>query len=408
MTIWILALLLFAVLALAGYNQGAIRVGFSLLGLVLSALLAAPMSRLVAPMVKGLLGAFSVTNPVLIWALAPLVTFLILLIVFKVCGLMAHKQVEVYYKYKAGELRLALWERLNKRLGACLGLLNALVYLVLIALLAYQISYATAQMGLDETGGMTLRLANHLGRDVVNSGLIKAVRAIDPAPQSYYEASDILGIIYHNPLADGRLARYPAFLALSERAEFQDLGNDKDFLEMLQRQAPIKEIINNPKSQGILKNSTLLNEIWTLSKPNLSDIRNYLVTGISTNYPDPILGRWHFDANASVLALKKAKPNLSQLDLRRLRQLLTLAFGKSGFVAMPDHQAILKDAIVIKPGAPITPNLLTNLQRLQGQWQGADGKYTVTLDGREVIGTIENGKLKVTGDWTPIVFSRED
>jgi len=43
MTIWILALSLFVLLGIVGYNQGAIRVAFSLLGLVVASMLAMPL-----------------------------------------------------------------------------------------------------------------------------------------------------------------------------------------------------------------------------------------------------------------------------------------------------------------------------------------------------------------------------
>ena len=139
MTIWILALLLFVLLACVGYNQGAIRVAVSLIGLIASAALAVPLSRTVSPVVKILLGAFSADNPVLLWAAAPLVAFLLLLTLFKVGGLMLHKMAVFHYKNNASNLRFALWERINQRLGACLGIANALVYLLLISLVVYQI-----------------------------------------------------------------------------------------------------------------------------------------------------------------------------------------------------------------------------------------------------------------------------
>ena len=409
MTIWILALLLFALLVLVGYNQGAIRVSFSLLGLIISAALAGPLSRAVSPVVKSLLGAFSVDNPILLWAIAPLVTFVILLTLFKVAALMVHKKVEVFYKYKAGDLRLALWERLNKRLGACLGLANALVYLLLISLVAYEIGYCTTQMAINESGPKLVRLVNRMSRDVVATGLVKAVRAIDPAPASYYEASDIIGLVYHNPLTQGRLARYPAFLSLAERPEFQDLANDKDFLEMMVRQAPVTEILNNAKTQAIVHNAALLKEIWAQVSGDLHDLHAYVETGQSAKYDsEPILGRWTFDTAASVAALKRSKPNISAIELKRLRPYLVAAYGKTSFTAMPDHQAILKDVVLIKPGTVIKPDMLTSLQKQSGQWQNTDGKYSMTLDSKDFTGTVEKGKLKVTGDWTPVVFSRED
>jgi len=410
MTIWILALLLFVLLALAGYQQGAIRAAVSLVGLIVSAALASPLSRMASPVIKILLGAFSTDNPVLVWAISPVAVFLILLTLFKVGGLMLHKKVAGFYKHNASYLRLMLWERMNQRLGACLGIANALIYLLLLSLVAYQISYCTTQMTLNNNGSKLVRLINRMGRDVVATGLVKAVRAIDPAPESYYEASDILGIVYHNPLTQGRLARYPAFLGLSERLEFQELANDKDFLEMLERQSPVMEILKHSKIQTILHNSALQKEIWGQVSSDLPDLHAYVETGQSQKYGnEPILGRWFFDTTASVTALKQSKPGgVSTIDMKRLRPYVIAAYGKASFIAMPDHQAMLKNVVSVKPGMVIKPELSDSLEKKSGQWQKADDKYSISLDNKELNGTISNGKLKLTGDWTPVVYSHED
>jgi len=112
MTICLLALLLLASLAGLGFRQGAIRVGFSLVGILIGALLAPPLGKLIKP----LLIAVGFKNPVLPWLLAPFIIFLIFSIIFKIAGLMVHQKVDVFYKY-GGDLRLALWERLHRRLG---------------------------------------------------------------------------------------------------------------------------------------------------------------------------------------------------------------------------------------------------------------------------------------------------
>src|SRR3990172_7810043 len=137
MTIWILALILFASLVGLGYRQGAIRVAASLIGILLGALLAAPLAKLVKPV----LSAVGIKNPTWLWLLAPVVAFLIVLVLFKIVGSVVHQKVEVYYKYKAGDLRYAMWQRIVMRLGACLGLVNATAYLVLIATVVYPFSY---------------------------------------------------------------------------------------------------------------------------------------------------------------------------------------------------------------------------------------------------------------------------
>src|SRR5205807_9127277 len=113
MTIWLLTLVLLASTAALGYRQGAIRVGISFLGIILAAVLAPPLGRLVKPVLM----AVSLKNPILDWVLGPLIVFVIISALVKVGALMVHQKVDVYYKYKAGDLRLALWERLNHRLG---------------------------------------------------------------------------------------------------------------------------------------------------------------------------------------------------------------------------------------------------------------------------------------------------
>src|SRR6266850_1129790 len=107
MTIWLLAIVLLASLAGVGYRQGAIRVAVSLVGIIIAALLAAPLAGLVTPALK----AVGIVNPVLLWVLGPFIVFLVLLTAFKIGGLALHKKVDVYYKYKAGDLRMALFNR---------------------------------------------------------------------------------------------------------------------------------------------------------------------------------------------------------------------------------------------------------------------------------------------------------
>ena len=77
MTIWLLAVLLMASVAGLGYRQGAIRVGFSFFGILIGALLAVPLGRLVKP----LLGVFGVKSPLLLYLLPPLIIFILFSII---------------------------------------------------------------------------------------------------------------------------------------------------------------------------------------------------------------------------------------------------------------------------------------------------------------------------------------
>src|ERR1041384_6749322 len=162
MTIWLLALVWLAILAGLGFRQGAIRVAFSLLGILLGVLLAGPLGHLIKP----LFIAVGLKNPMIVGPLAPLLAFIVLSLIFKGIALAVHQKVDVYFKYKAGDLRLALWERLNHRLGLCLGLLNGTLYLILISFVIYAMSYWTFQMSSAETDPWLIRRLNGLGQDL--------------------------------------------------------------------------------------------------------------------------------------------------------------------------------------------------------------------------------------------------
>jgi hypothetical protein len=376
--------------------------------LIVSAWLAMPLAPTVAPMVKGLFGAFSVKNPALIWAVSPVVVFFVVLTLFKVGAFALHRQVEVYYKYKAGDLVLALWERLNKRLGACLGIINALIYTVLISVVIYVMGYWTTQMAQGEGDPSTLRWLNRAAGDLHSTGMDKVVRAIDPMKEPYYLAADIVGVVYHNPLASSRLSSYPSLLGLSERQEFKELANDTAYFEMLQRQVPIAEVLEHGRTKSITGNPDLLKEIWALLVPDLADLREYMLTGKSAKYDnEPILGRWSFNSSASVAALKQSKPNMSVSELKLYRRLINFAYAKSSLVATPAHQAILKDVIAIRPGVKIegTPEPATRT----GDWQGDSSSYRILFsdNNKEMTVKAADGKLTLSGDWTPLVFSKE-
>ena len=404
MTIWLLAVLLLASLAGLGFRQGAIRVGFSFCGILVGALLAVPLGRLLGK----LLGVLGVKNPLLIWVLGPLLVFVLISIVFKVCAAAAHHKVDVHYKYHAGDLRLILWERLNRRVGLCLGLLNGAAYLVLLAFVLYFSSYVTVQFASSDADPRWMRLLDTLGRDLHSTGFVKVGRAIDRVPQVDYDMADFGALIYRNPLAEARIRNYPAFLNLSETPEFQAVGSDKDFTESWQRQDPIMTVLNQPSMLAVRNNTDLLKSIWQTVEPDLADLRNYLQTDHSGKYdPIKILGRWQFDIVGAMGAVRRAKPNMPASQMQRIRKDMETAFSKTSLVAKPDNQVVLKNVPSLKavPGAAST----TGSQTIQGQWQDANGgKYQLSLGGMELAATVEGDRLSIKTDALDLVFSRED
>jgi hypothetical protein len=405
MTIWILALVLLGSLGVVGFNMGVIRVGFSLLGLIFGALLAFPLGHLLNPVIT----IFGVKNPFFIWITGPFIMFVIVLVVFKIAGIFVHKKVDVYYKYKAGDLRMGLWNRMNTRLGLCLGLANGVVYVILISLVVYVFSYATSQMVIGDNGSFTVRSLNAMGKDVDSSGMAKVAAAIDPMPDSYFQAADIIGLIYHNDLLEGRLGRYPAFLSLGERPQFQAIANDQQFTEMRQRQPAFSEIIDNPEAKAILDNPDLLKEIWAMALPNLKDLENYLRTGQSATFDDEkILGRWDIDLNGVMAVVRRSKPNITAAEVARVKRVVRAAFSKMTLVASPDKLIFIKNFGTLKPGPKPTAPPTVEYQNLQGNWSGDAGKYQITIGGKPALeGVVEADKLTITGDALPLRFDKE-
>lgn len=404
MTIWILTVIVLASLAGLGFRQGAIRVGFSFFGIIIGALVAVPVGRLLGK-VMGLVG---VKDPLWVWILGPILAFIIVSVLFKVAAAAVHQKADVYYKYHAGELRMALWERLNHRLGLCLGLLNGAAYLVLIVFAIYLGSYATVQVATSDRDPKWMRLLNVMGRDLHSTGFDKVARSLDSVPQVDYDMVDFAAMIYRNPLTQARLRSYPPFLSLAELGEFQGLGSDKEFTEAWEKLEPVMSILSLPGIAAIRGNPVLLKLIWDTVQPDLADLRTYIQTGRSPKYdPIKILGRWHFDVTSAVRAVRRTKPNMPASEMQKVRAAMEAAFGKAAMVAKPDHQVTLTDMPPLKTAPGTTP---TGLQTLQAQWKDLteNGKYDLNVSGLDLVTTVEGDRLTIKTDTMELVFNRED
>lgn len=407
MTIWLLAIILVLSLVGLGYRQGAIRVAFSLLGILVGALLCVPLGKPAAILLK----AFGVTHPVILWLLPPVVAFIIISGIFKGIALAVHHKVEVYFKYKAGDLRLSLWERMNRRLGLCLGIVNGVGYLILISFVIYTLGYGTAQMESSGEAPKTIRLLNRLALDLQGTGFSKTARALDRMPQSYYEAADVIGKLYQNPALEARLSRYPAFLMLGERPEFQALAQDQTFTEMRARGDSAAQLYNYDPVKAIAGNPDMLKTIWGIAEPNLKDLSAFLDTGRSEKFADePILGRWFCNVRGTIAAVRRARPTITATEMTRLRAGLQAAYSKAHLVVGVENG---ENKLVVKefPNPNPQPNTPLDFLSAQGTWTGANGNYHLefSLGGKDFKPStvIEGDRMTVTVDKTAIVFDRE-
>ena len=107
--------------------------------------------------------------------------------------------------------------------------------------------------------------------------------------------------------------------------------------------------------------------------------------------------------------LRRAKPNISSTDMQKWKRWMLSAFAKTSFVAMTDHQAILKSVPQIGLGGTPTAG---GAQTLKGQWKAADGKYQLALSGagREeaLAATLEGDRLTIGMQGLDLAFDRED
>ena len=330
MTIWILALLLLAAAIALGHKLGAINASFTFVGIIFGALLAS----LVGKIFKLLLPHFGFQNPTVIWAVAPIFGFLLVLILVRMAGFAVHRKVEVYYKYKAGDLRLALWERLNARLGACIGALNGTAYIVLASFYFFNLSYWTAQVATSDSESRMTRLVNRLGEDLKSTGMARPARALATMPDNFYRMADLAGLICQNPQLTDRLASYPAFIPLAERDDLRQLTQNADFTSAWNSHAPMGQLLNDSQVTAFLLNNELTEIVWATATNNFEDLTNYLVTGKSAKFDaETILGHWDFNVSVTVAMLRQAHPNSTATEMKSARAWMTQAYADTKFVA---------------------------------------------------------------------------
>jgi hypothetical protein len=402
MTIWILALLLLASGAGLGLRQGAIRASFSFAGIFFAMLLAVLIGKFLEP----LLPHVGIHNPALLWMIAPIEAFALVLVLFKVAGFIVHRKVSVYYKYKAGDLRLALWKRLNSRLGACVGLLNGTAYLVLVCFVIYNFSYWTVQVASSDNETKTTQFINRLGNDLQDTGMAKVAYAAAPLPGNFYKVANLAGLVCQNPGLSDRLGHYPAFLSLYERDDLQQLAQNNDFTSAWNDHAPLGQLLNEPAVKNILQDKDLINTVWELLQTNMDDLTVYLKTGNSPKYDsEKILGRWDFNVSVTLAMLRQSRPNIPASEMRMIRARWTQDFADTTFVAGGDGQAFLKKLPNFKkqPPAPET---------WKGSWTANDTNYDLSLsnnsENKSLTAQTDGTRLTLKGDKSILIFDRDE
>lgn len=408
MSIWILAVVVMISTALAGWRLGAIRAAISFVGILFAALLAVPVGKLVHPLLPHL-GA---GNPVMAWALAPVVGFIIVSIVFKVIGQPVHGKVEHFYKYNAGDLRLALFERLNARLGICVGLLNGALYFVLITFLIFNLTYWTTQVAVAPNQPLAIRLANQLGTDLQATHLSRVAGAVGTLPPEYYQFADLAGFLMQNPQVGPRLVEYPALTSLWERDDFQPLVTDATLTNALASGVSLSELLNDPTVRTFLENKEQTKLITGILQTNLDDLTDYLKTGKSAKYDgEKLIGHWEFNPAVTFAWLRQSRPKMPASEMRGARAWMTQAYAQTRVLVTGDNLVFVKSLPHLKINAAGQPPT-TEKNDWKGDWSKSDTGYDlhVTFNGEDKFLTAkaEDLRLSVKDGKNLLVFDRAD
>lgn len=395
MTIWILAIVLMVSAALAGWRQGAIRAGISFVGILFAWLLAGLIGKLIHPVLTHL-GA---SNPIIAWAIAPIVGFILISAAFKIAAQPIHHRIEHFYRYKAGDLRLALWQRMNTRLGICLGLLNGALYFILVSFLIFNLSYWTTQVCTGSKQSFLVRWTNSLGADLQSNGLDKMACGVASMPPMFYKLADLSGMLCQNPQVGKRFADYPGLISLWQREDMQPLVQDSTVTSAASSGTPIGQVLDDPNVRAFLKNKELVQLASGILKTNMSDLMEYLKTGQSKKYGDiKILGRWNFNPAVTFAWMRQEQPKMSVNEARAIRGWLFTAYKGTHVLVAGDHQVYFKHLPhpKVNPGPP--PTTTAVYEDWKGDWSANGTNYDlhVKLNGKDRFMTASATDLRLT------------
>jgi hypothetical protein len=408
MTIWILAVLLMASVSLAGWRQGGIRAAFSFVGILFAALLAAPLGRLVHPLLPHL----GLSSPITAWAMAPVAGFILASIPLKVAAHFVHQRVEHFYKYNAGNLREALYLRLNARLGICVGLMNGAAYFVLVSFFIFNLTYWTTQAAAG-TGEqpLTVRLVNNLGEGLQATGFSKTASAVGTLDPTYYKLGDLAGLLAQNPRLGPRFAQYPGLTSLWQRDDMQPLVTDPILTNALATGASLTDIIKTPSIQGFLENKDLTKQVLGIVTSNLDDINGYLRTGKSKYDAETIIGDWQFNPAVTLAWLRQDQPKLGQNEMRGIRMMWSQAYAQMTLLMTGDNQIFIKNLpkFVAQPQPNQPPFQPENWK---GDWSRDGNTYTLHVslnsDEKFFTATMDGSRLHIKDGRNQLIFDRSE
>ena len=402
--------------------------------------LASFITGMIAPKLTGIMPKIGIKHPLWIQVAPYIIVFALLALVIYGIGFAIHHKLAMIYKYQRDDYSRMKWERMNSHVGLAIGLVIAVMMFFVVARVAYVGGYLTAQVAEDKNNPFWINFLSTAREDMRETGLDKAVAALDKTSPKFYDMADIVGLIYHNPALQSRLANYPYFLAMGQRPEFQELGSDKDYQDLIFTRQSFGKIINHPNTQRLLANQELLAEAKGV---DLEDFQTFLETGKSPNYDDePILGRWILDKETTLTQVRKTRPHMKANELLAIKKGLEMlpdlilintldkkAIVKAEGAAPADPAAetapppdpdqarygvpsVPQRPVAAKPAGPAAAPVLTLTG--EGEWKpGASGGYELTVPDaagkpQTVVASISEGEMTLTKGELSLVFFRAE
>jgi hypothetical protein len=391
MTIWIFALAVIGLTAVTGWNRGAVRASISLVGLLVAALLAMPLGGLVKPV----LGFVGIKHPLSQAFFGPMLAFALVMVAFKAGAHKVFTKIDYWLKYRATELQRMMFERMSSRVGLCVGVVNGMIYFVALMVPLHVISHASLQIPRTEESSFVWRAVDTVGAQLRASKMGHVVGGFDPAPESYYVAADIVGLLANNPvLYPNRLRLYPKLLGLFDREEFRQIDSDVDLQRMFLEGAPLAQLLENERVAAVVTNRQIALDLReALPADDLKDLKGFLRTGVSEKHGDErILGQWGVSVQASSAEHMKKNPQITSRDHQAFKNWVAMTLPHGRLVITADNKAVLK--LADPSGAPpVVPQ-----PSLRGEWTKADVGYSLkmTSGGPEWRGIVLGDELFVT------------
>jgi hypothetical protein len=260
-------------------------------------------------------------------------------LVFIVLAFVVHHKIARHFQFQSGDVDWLRWQRVNRRLGLCVGTIAGAASLILISVPIYTLGYTTVQVSAEENDPFALKVLNQARYDLRETGLDKIAARFDPAPEQYYKMSDIMGLLHHNPPLHQRMALYPPFLAHSDVVRVDVSSGESASVDMFQQMegGGVENVVFAMAGMLALHLQSEQRE-----PVDLDDLETFLRTGKSPLYDsEPILGRWEIDPDSLISQVRRLKPNITSTELIMLRRAADSLAGVS-FVATPDKQASLQ------------------------------------------------------------------